>query len=285
MIKQNPFSFYDFLGYLIPGLVTFLIFKNIDCFTNFNSLFYSSILISNDNFKIESVTLLIIFSYILGHIVSFLSSITVERYAIWKYNFPSKYLLKIDYKGYWKSYKNYTDIIWRIFLIVILFPIVIFDYIFGSLLNFKNFYQQSLDQPLIDLIIYKSNKLLMKLGFSEIKDYQDDGCLNSSDFHRVLAHYAYEYSKNHQFKLSNYVALYGFLRTLSYISCTLTVFLVIKTLYNDNTIDCFKENYKFIIFMSFLSYVFFMAFMKFYRRYSLECMMVTTILNIKDKED
>lgn len=281
MIKQNPFSVYDFLGYFIPGFITIIIFQNIDYFTNYDS--FKEILKSfyGQDYKIESITILIIISYIIGHVISFISSITIERYAIWRYNFPSKYLLEFKHNGYWKSSKNWTDSGWRFVLVFMLFPVVFFDFILGKLLRFSKFYQQSLDKPLQDLIVFKANKLLKKLGFSEIEGYKKDGSLNYSDFHRILAHYAYEYSQNHQSKLTNYVALYGFLRTLCLIFNSVTMFCVFKILIEENTFQCFKENISFILLLSFISYVFFMAFMKFYRRYSLECMMVVTILELE----
>ncbi len=145
MMKQNPFSLYDFLGYFIPGSICFFIFlnyKDIFDFKNFEQIVYTS---QNFSTSLHSVTLFIVFSYILGHIASFLSSITIERYTIWRYGFPSKYLLRIDQKSYWKSANNFTDYAWRLIVIISFFPLILLDYILGTILNFRKFYQQSLD--------------------------------------------------------------------------------------------------------------------------------------------
>ncbi|MBV2224943.1 MAG: hypothetical protein KUL74_08860 [Cloacibacterium sp.] len=278
MIKQNPFSLYDFLGYFIPGSVCFFIllnfnkileFKNFDVFINTSKNFDTSL---------DSVTLFVIFSYVVGHIVSFLSSITIERYTIWKYGFPSKYILGIAQKTFWKSAKKCTDFAWRIILIILFFPLIIFDYILGSQLNFEKFFKQSVDKSLADLIVFKANKLLSKIGYEEMPDYKNnEGILNNFDFHRILYHYAYENSKNHQQKLSNYVALYGFTRTLCFIFSCLSSYFFYKYLFE--IVTNYSSNLLMITLLSTTTaYILYMAFMKFYRRYSLECLMVTAII-------
>lgn len=273
MIKQNPFSVYDFLGYLIPGsllIYSFLIVKFIKenqilDLNKFSGQF--------SELKFENLFVFIIFSYTIGHLLSFISSITIERYANWRYSFPSKYLLNISHEGYWKSSKNWKDVGWRIILIFLLFPCVLPDFILGHFLGFKKFYQQSLDKLLQDLILLKANKLLIKLGISELPAY-DQGRATEYDFHRILTHYAYENSKQHQSKMSNYVSLYGFLRNLCLIFNFLTMYSVVR-IYLFFTFSF--ENITLLIILSSLTYISFMAFMKFYRRYTLEGFMVIAI--------
>lgn len=210
--------------------------------------------------------------------LSFISSITIEKYANWRYNYPSKYLLKIKEKGYWKSAKNWKGYFWRTSLLIILFPCIVFDFIFGQLLNFKSFYRKEVDILLRKLIVLKINKLFKKIGFDEIENYKqfNNGKGNAHDFHRIVTHYAYEHSKHHQSKMSNYVALYGFLRTLSLIFNFLALYLIIKVV----TYFTFNlENILTIVVLSSISYISFMAFMKFYRRYTLEGFMIITIDN------
>lgn len=277
MIKQNPFSLYDFLGYFIPGSVCFFIILNFEKILEFKT--FHELINTADNFdtSLDSVTLFVIFSYVLGHITSFLSSITIERYTIWKYGFPSKYILGIYQKTYWKSSKNITDVAWRIIIIILFFPLILLDYVLGSKLNFKKFYQQSVDKSLADLIVFKANKLLSKLGYSEMQSYKENiDLLNNFDFHRILYHHAYENSKNHQQKLSNYVALYGFLRTLCFIFASLSSYFFYKLICE----IILSHTYNFLLLtsvISLLAYILYMSFMKFYRRYSLECLMITAI--------
>tara|TARA_R110001632_G_scaffold28927_2_gene77027 strand:- start:50235 stop:51077 length:843 start_codon:yes stop_codon:yes gene_type:complete len=276
MIKQNPFSVYDFLGYLIPGSLFIYCFLIIDYLKKNNNYEIKNILSEINSVGYENIFFFIIISYSLGHILSFSSSVTVEKYANWKYDFPSKYLLNFEYKGYWNKKLKLKSIMWRFFLLPILFPCAFLDYLIGNLFGFKKFYTSSVDVFLEKVIKYKVDKLLDKLKLGEINDIKEfkDGKAKKYDFHRLITHYAYENSKNHQGKMSNYVALYGFLRNLCFIFNFLTIYFFLRVclfLKFDlvNTIT--------LIILSILTYISFMAFMKFYRRYTLEGFMVIAI--------
>lgn len=276
MIKQNPFSVYDFLGYLIPGSVLIYSYFIIDFIKENDQFKLNDFIKTFKNLEFEGVFFFIIIAYTVGHLISFMSAITVERYSNWRYNYPSKYLLDMKYGGFWESARNWKDVAWRIIIITILLPCVICDLFFGELLGFKMFYKKSLDSMLKDLIGYKSNRLLAKIGLHKIKDPERylEGKTNGYDFHRIITHYAYENSKNHQSKMSNYVALYGFLRTLCLIFNLLTIYFVVRTiLYSKIN----WENILITLILSGICYLAFMAFMKFYRRYTLEGLMIITI--------
>lgn len=275
MIKQNPFSLYDFLGYFIPGALVTYILVLINSVDNYNQII--NVINQNQEFQLDKFLLFTIVSYSLGHLINFVSSITVERYSNWKYNYPSKYLLDfVNNHKFWTG--NWILILWKISLSLFLLPIVIFDYILGNLLNFKAFYTKKLDDFLANLIKDKGLILFKKLNPKPQKK------ISNYDFHRIFAHYTYENSKNHQNKLTNYVVLYGFLRSLTLISNLTFWFLVIKFLKNYNTslpmicnIHLSKTLIYFIFGFSLISYIYFMAFMKFYRRYSLESLMLIAI--------
>lgn len=127
MIKQNPFSVYDFLGYLIPGSLVIYAYLVVDYLKNNESLNSTDFVENFSNFKLEGIFFFIIISYTIGHLVSFASSITIEKYANWRYSYPSKYLLDLEHKGYWKSCSNWKDVVWRIVMVIVLFPCVFFD--------------------------------------------------------------------------------------------------------------------------------------------------------------
>ena len=55
--------------------------------------------------------------------------------------------------------------------------------------------------------------LLNSKGLSNV-DFINENDLITTDFNRIVHHYAFENSKEHQFRMVNYVALYGFLRNL-----------------------------------------------------------------------
>lgn len=278
MIKQNPFSIYDFLGYFIPGaLVIYIIvlLVTITDFTNLNTILST---LSNDkSFQLDSFLFFVIISYAVGHLINFLSSITIERYSNWKYNYPSKYLmnLKPNHK-FWIGKKKI--IFWKILLLLLIFPVSVFDYLFGEVLSFKTFYTKKADNYIIETVKTKGLTLLNQLGTPITKT------LREYDFHRIFSHYVYENSKNHQSRLTNYVALYGFLRSLCLISVFMFWLLIYRIYIKAELTITFKEFFdksKYIIFamvlISLASYIFFMAFMKFYRRYTLESLMLIVI--------
>lgn len=275
-MKQHPFSLYDFIGYFIPGAVSIYLIQIVNTIKKSNCVDLNIILTSFPTVKAEGILIFLIFSYVLGHLLSYISSITIEKYAVWKYGYPSKYLLDINTHKYWTGAKKFHSIFWRIFLIFILLPTVILDFILGHFFGFKIFYSSKLDPMLIKLIKFKINCLAIKLGINP-KNGFENGEANKSDFNRIILHYTYENSKNHQSKLSNYVSIYGFLRTLTLITNILFWYFIFHTLLY-GIFDL--RSYMTIIGISMVSYLFFMSFMKFYRRYTLEGLMILSI----DKE-
>lgn len=272
-MKQNPFSIYDFLGYFIPGATTIYLIQIVNIIKKNNCIDLNVILTSFPTVKIEGILIFLILSYVVGHLISYLSSITIEKYAVLKYGYPSKYLLDINIIKYWTGITKFHSFFWRLFLIFLLLPIVILDFILGHYFGFKYFYSNKLDPMLVKLIRLKINCLLSKIGMTS-KNGFEEGEGNFSDFNRIVLHYTYENSKNHQSKLTNYVAIYGFLRTFTLITNILFWYFTIHTYYFGE-FDLISIST--IVGISIVSYIFFMSFMKFYRRYTLEGLMILAI--------
>lgn len=271
--KQNPFSIYDFLGYLIPGAIflygilfifghsqTELVFPN-----------YLKEFLSLD--KPDKYIPFILLAYVLGHFLNLLSSITIERYSIWVLGYPSKYLLLDETPEYFQvedpKVLRYAV---RIFIFIIILPVSFLDVIFGKLLKMRELYAKGLDKLLRAALWIKILKLIkMHAG---IENPDNFGKPNEHDFFRYVYHYALENAPNHFAKMQNYVALYGFLRTLTFIStiffwCFLYHFFKgsLSNLVNFILISC----------SALISYTFFIGFVKFYRRFSLEALMAMAI--------
>ena len=265
MIKQNPFSLYDFLGYFVPGALIIYLYLIVDYIkTNCGTFKISEFLASTSDLKPEQFLFFVIISYAVGHLINFISSITVEKYANWKYDYPSKYLLGFEKNKYWtKGIGN----LWRILFPILLFPTTIFYLILGDIFKFKNFYARKIDQFLIEVIKQKGKTLLKKLSKKDVNKIRE------FDFFRIFAHYTFEHSKNHQFKMVNYVSLYGFLRVLCLITTIAFWFVSYLMIFT----KFLELNIWTLILIGFINYTFFMAFMKFYRRYTLEGLMLIAI--------
>ena len=175
MIKQNPFSLYDFLGYFIPGALLFYLILFIENFKNSSTDFkFWDLLKNKTDFQFEQFLFFIIISYSLGHLINFISSITIEKYAILKYDYPSKYLLNLEIREYWTKGLSISNL-WKLILLVLILPVTVFDLILGDIFKFKNFYTRKLDSFLIVVITEKGNVLINKLfkyksGNEEVKN-------------------------------------------------------------------------------------------------------------------
>lgn len=306
-MKQNPFSLYDFLGYVFPGALALMIIAFFNSLTSEDSI--KSILSSANAFLqtsknsgmldfVEETVILTIIAYVLGHIIAYLSSLTVESYSIWLFGYPSAFLLNEDNEPkrglYWqlntvpentskdkedkenKSKVNRHEIVefvWRFIVGVFLFPVSLCYIIMGKFLGMKNFFTKPLDKTLRNAICDNQQKLAESLGITTQPGH---------DFHRVVYHYEYERQNHHMPKLDNYVALYGFLRALTFIMASTTLWITIVYIFPTFKIEGKVVDWSLVrLFISLvlLTYICFMAFMKFYRRFTLESFMCLVVDN------
>lgn len=280
-MKQHPFSLYDFLGYFTPGaFVLYLIFlisilKDPSCTLKDAFMMIPSL-------SIEGLIFMLIVSYSIGHIISYVSSITVEKYSIWQYGYPSRFLLNIKVPRFRDHLKTFVGIFWGLLIIILLLPTVILDFIFGRLFGLKAFYARCLDDELIKIISLKINQLAQRIGITKENGFGENGA-KDCDYFRIIQHYTYDYSKNHQSKFSNYISIYGFLRTMTLIFNLLFWYILIHI----GVFHKFDLNSILILSVtSIVAYTFFMGFVKFYRRYTLEGFMVLVIdCDLHDKTD
>lgn len=290
-MEKNPFSIHDFLGYVLPGgialLLAYMAYKNPQYNYMTSQDFIDSIINTINALKkkgfstIELSIATIIISYIAGHLVAYLSSITVERMAIWHYNYPSVFLLSdkpkprfwSDIVDQWNNEKRFEaagNLVLRIMVSFLFFPLTICIWAVRCL-HMDPYFIKSLDNYLQSTIRLKFEMLVKKLSISKIKRPED------SDTHRIIYHYMYENFPGHRAKMDNYVALYGVLRSLTLIS-NIFIMYIWKCqacyLYNNFTWDLMRSYpYMKIGFMVLIQFLFFMAFMKFYRRFTLESFM------------
>lgn len=289
-MNKNPFSIYDFMGYLFPGMMSYIIIAY--CFrmgldmseiSNMDNL-RNLVKDSQMDFNFEKSVVIIVIAYILGHIVSYLSSVTIELFSRKVFGYPSEYLLqKGRIKNWWgmiisffasKTHsschnwiyiKTLLRIIMKLFIALLIFPITFSTYTFSYLFDINGWIVRPLDEYLKDSLKAKEFRLANRLGINHPDVNQ------ICDYHRIVMHYAYLNIPNSQRKTDNYVALYGFLRSVSFVF-SLT-FLAFGS-YAISTIKfCAPFNMNLIFVLSLfytLSYICFLGFVKFYRRFTLE---------------
>lgn len=279
-LKQNPFSFYDFLGYFTPGSL-FVYFCIAVSIHSGDALFSITELEASAGLtKADLYIPFILVAYTIGHVLSYVSSVTVERYAIWALGYPSKYLLGIKPDGYFSMKENkITRTVVRSLVFLILLPITVPEIIIGRAFGLRTLYAKKLDDLLVNLIVGKLDPLLKeKGGLSNLSDYGD---AKSSNFFLFAYHYCVENSQRHFPKMQNYVALYGFLRTLTLLSV-----IAFWTLAWQLSVHPFSllQNLLLILVVSLSSYIFFIGFVKFYTRFCLEVLMALAVTDMKSNK-
>ncbi|HHQ6553832.1 TPA: hypothetical protein ACSTJZ_005440 [Serratia fonticola] len=274
-MKQNPFSFYDFLGYLIPGAsLLYLLY--------FGGIHYDwkmadeakTFMASNNNSLGELLNFLpfVIASYIVGHLLSLLSSFLIEKYSNCRNGYPSQYLISNKGSGYFYK-SSFLSSIGRCFLFLVVLPISLIDVITG----FKFRQNKKMDDKLLP-VVFKTCKELLKEKFCVAVDDMDSKTGIDGDSFRLIYHYSFENSEPHAAKLQNYVALYGFTRNISMAFVMTFWTLVIMKYVFESSIG-----YVPIVFSGVCSFIFYKGFVKFYKRYTLEAMMAACAIKAREK--
>lgn len=276
-MKQNPFSFYDFLGYMIPGalllyIITFVF--GLDNLISILSLKDTSTTTAN---QLLSFVPAVIASYLLGHVLAIGSSAIIEAFTNYSNGYPSEFLFNANFDSYLPSESNCWENFGRIILWILILPISLFKTILKDFLRIKMFNQaKSLPQPLRDATFGKCKSILKNEIGVDVSNMQIESGIDG-DYLRLLYHFIFENSERHSTKLQNYVALYGLTRNVSF------VFILVfwGSIYSYFFIENTNIEILHIASFGFLAYTFYIGFVKFYRRYSLEAVMATSVYNSK----
>lgn len=277
--SKNPFSIYDFLGYLFPG--AFLVIS-LMCIVDINELSIPSILdFFQDkfyHFSFESFLYLVVVYYVVGHVLSYLSSITIERFSLWNFGYPSEFLM--DQKSECNYFNRVVTncgshncktstwrdktirIILRLVIGVLLIPIIIPYWILSTGFSIRDFIVKPLDCHTKKCVEVGIGQLEQRLGHDLTND--------DVDYSRLIYHYYARKCPQFLSRTDNYVALYGFLRSSCLAFNILTIIVPMLWVSELDIISFLLL----VASMSFISFVLFLAFMKFYRRYSLEIFMM-----------
>lgn len=285
-MNQNPFSFYDFLGYLIPGGFFILLMYfcgltfDLDIVVDLTELLRGK----SQIFGILNYASIVIISYITGHFISITSAFFIEKYMNENLGYPSQYLFNklsddLEIVCTPSSCEQDEDIKRKIKYCIIkavLLPITPWDYATQKLC-----YSQSLPFQLAS-----TTWQMIKDGY-EKKFILDNELLKvgtglHDDLFRLAYHYVYEFSNQHQSKIQNYVALYGFCRNICLVF-TITFWISLLT-FIFRLVEGSGISYSLIsvLLSFFFVYVFYVGFVKFYRRYTLEVLMAFAVLQRKD---
>ena len=274
-MNQNPFSFYDFLGYLIPGGVFLFLLYFCGVGIGFDLILQIAKFIKNNAsaLSILNYATLTIASYIAGHFISLASAFFIEKFMNDKLGYPSIYLFeKIGGISNSVSRRDCKNKIKYFIIKIALLPVC-----FGDCITRMLCYSRSLPSELAN-VVWPTVKERYKEHFGYEMDETSNEAGLKGDLFRLAYHYVYENSTHHQSKIQNYVALYGFCRNI----CFVFVIFFWLSFYFFITAN---QNYHYPIFFTLLSflllYVFYVGFVKFYRRYTLEVLMAFSVMQKK----
>ncbi|EKT6459093.1 hypothetical protein QEV45_004257 [Salmonella enterica] len=285
-MNQNPFSFYDFLGYLIPGGFFILLMYfcgltfDLDIVVDLTELLKGQ----SQIFGVLNYASIVIISYIAGHFISITSAFFIEKYMNEKLGYPSQYLFNklsddLEIVCTPSCCEQDEDIKRKIkyrIIKAVLLPITPWDYATQKLC-----YSQSLPFQLA-ITTWQIIKDGYEKKFRLDNELLKVGTGLHDDLFRLAYHYVYEFSNQHQSKIQNYVALYGFCRNICLvfiITFWISFLTFIFRLVEGNSISYSLVS---VLLSFFFVYVFYVGFVKFYRRYTLEVLMAFAVLQRKD---
>jgi len=272
-IKQNPFSLYDFLGYFVPGalclyagfLAVQIWFPRAEIATSLAGIFRPS--------QLEFYLPFVLVAYLLGHTLSFIPSITVERYSVWRLGYPSRYLLGNARPRYFEVQRPVlTRKLVRFAVAIAIFPITVLDSFFDRVLRLNDLFARPLDNVLLRHFPILVKRLLRSRGLPEPSS--DEIATGQSEYFRLLYHHNVEHAPAHLPKMQNYVALYGFCRTIALLFVLLFWLSAYAAVAH---ISSQPQSVIIAVASAIGAYAFFLDFLKFYRRFSQEVIMAFAI--------
>lgn len=102
-MKQNPFSFYDFLGYMLPGAALLYIVAFVFGVDEIVAKFSLEDTSNSTASQLLSFIPAVIFSYLLGHVLAIGSSALIEAFTNYSNGYPSEFLFDVKPKAYLSS--------------------------------------------------------------------------------------------------------------------------------------------------------------------------------------
>ncbi|NYU11139.1 hypothetical protein A8O28_17875 [Enterobacteriaceae bacterium CCUG 67584] len=274
-MNQNPFSIYDFLGYLIPGglFLYLLYFCGITLDWDVIIQLKKAAIEQESSLSLLGYSSIVILAYIIGHAIAICSAFLVEKYMNDTLQYPSIYL-------FWELNNHFKDVVKKncgrrfkyIIIKTILCPIWFLD-----LITFNKLYSRELTKelatPLWKMLV-KSYQYFFSVDLNQLKN----NFALQGDLFRLAYHYSYDHSSNHQPKIQNYVALYGFCRNVCLVF--LIFFWVALFTLSINIWSGNNSHFNLIstLAMLLMTYIFYCGFVKFYRRFTLEVFMAFSVL-------
>ena len=234
--------------------------------------------------NVFSVLLFTIISYTIGHFLSYTSAITIEFFSNKVFRYPSKYLLNISEDAASRKTGLYEKMFvnlhcaegWaRLIAYIICFPVTVPMTLFARIKFINKYITRALDPELIDAINIKMVLYSQSINYDYVPS-----CI-CCDSHRIIMHYVNVNTPNASRKTENYVALYGFLRSMSMALSLVFIMAIISsvnTISGDASFDWTILGA--LILLALLPSIAYLGYLKFYRRHTLENFMAFLVTSV-----
>jgi hypothetical protein len=242
--KGPQFSAYDFLGYLLPGIVllalmdvSYQFFLGTEVSIEWWAARYTKL-------SWENAIPLSLMGYFFGHIVSFISSVTIEHHAIRMYGHPDTFIVREVERKYFDPGKDENKNLWFIILrfafrflsLLFMLPVAWVEYLAGRFAKCRTL-DARMHATLLTCLEQSERRLLSRLQL-EKTDTQDQESepviIWDKGISRLGLSYALETAPAHLFTLRNYVVLYGFHRAMAFILLLVVWVCTVFALYNED---------------------------------------------------
>lgn len=283
--KSSHFSAYDVLGYMVPGLALLsLVDFSVAYHWGGMELTYEAITNRYTSIPWKGAIALLLLSYYVGHMVSFVSAMTIERHARWFYTHPMEFLLARENK-----FPRYFDTggaskcfskLLRGAVGMMLIPIVFFEATLLKTGLVKNYIRHL--SPELRAIAGKALDSLCERA----KIYRDSSTSYPAEFELLAIHYTLESAPSHIQSLRNYVVLYGFLRSMTFVLVVFTwaaaIHIGFAIAIDFGLIEAIAAFSMVVLICGIFCTISYCAFLKFWTRYNKEALMGLSVIFLKE---
>lgn len=279
-IESLPLTAYDVMGYFIPGLI--IVLSSLVFLHGSGAL---DVKISPEDgvkiYHLVAFVMIVIFSYVSGHVIALLSAVGVERIVIYVYGYPSEFLFS-SYGGCEAvTWKRVPKNLWKnissggllrgvcIFSVVIaLIPQIISMFLL-DVIGIGGAVNKSVPTAICSLFFEKFKKIFG----------MDATSLRSEEWFFVAQQHLILHSQHAALRMYNYLNLYGFCRNMTFVCSVCGYGLIYLWVIHSKSQHYLPASLIFFLFSVFLLF----GFVKFYRRYSHEVVMSICVAGVDEK--
>lgn len=228
--KSPQFSTYDFLGYLLPGLV---LIGLVDCSWLYHAsktpLTWELMINRYATLSWDNAIPLALIGYFLGHMVSFASAIIIEDHATRMHGHPNCFLvrhmrIRYLYCGVFEA-GQYLSVagkkLLKLIILIFMLPVSWVEWMVTRFLRLSRKLNSPLNPMLRMCVKAAEDRLLdtldVKTPRGKRPTRRNDDLHWGNGLEKLALHYALEMAPAHVYTLRNYVVLYGFLRAMTLI--------------------------------------------------------------------